>query len=904
MTAASSMEITSDADLLYEEDLLRNAYSLKYWLRYIDAKKNAPARARNILYERALKYLPGSYKLWRSYLTERRAQIVGRRPDDPAIEAVIRAHERALVYMHKMPRLWEDYLAFLMEQPRLHATRHAFDRALRALPITQHERIWRPYLEFAKACPVPETAVRIYRRYLRFEPDGVEEYIDFLLSIGRVSEAASKLAELLNREHVVSVRGKSRHALWMELCDLVCKHPKEVAGLRVEPMIRAGLRTFTDEAGHLWCALADYFIRQGAFEQARDVYEEAIASVLTVRDFSMAFDAYAQYEESLLTARLEAYGEAELSDEQQLDVDMRLARLERLMERRPELLSSVLLRQNPHNVHEWLKRAELFEASPARVVQTYAAAVKTVEPSKALGKPHTLWLAFATYYEGHADLKNARLILRKATAVPYRTVDDLAAVWIAWAEMELRHKHYAAAREALREATAVPPSARRGVPVDEAAPVQARLHRHTKLWAFYCDLQESLGTFDEAKATYEAMLSLKIVTPQLVLNFGAFLEERKHFEDAFQAYERGVALFKFPHVLPIWSVYLHKFVARYGRAKLERARDLFEQALDGCPPADAAPLFLLYAKLEEEHGLVRNAMAVYQRAVDTVSVEGRLEMYNMYIARAAEFFGVTKTRDIYEAAINALPSKLVPPMCERYANLERKLGEIDRARAIYVHGAQQVDPASEGDTFWTTWHDFEVAHGNEDTFREMLRIKRAVRAVYMQAAITQPRPGDKRARDDAAAQPAQPPEAAGGMAALEAAQQQEHQQQQQGEAAAGEAEAGAAPAKAPRRHGADADALGFTPAATFAGARAGFVFKRGDLGVGYYRDGPAGAPAPPSAAALAQEEIDIDDDDDDDDDGVQQVKVPAAVFGAAGIGGGGGGNMGALERFQRAQGTK
>ena len=396
----------------------------------------------------------------------------------------------------------------------------------------------------------------------------------------------------------------------------------------------------------------------------------------------------------------------------------------------------------------------------------------------------------ATYYEGHADLKNARLILRKATAVPYRTVDDLAAVWIAWAEMELRHKHYAAAREALREATAVPPSARRGVPVDEAAPVQARLHRHTKLWAFYCDLQESLGTFDEAKATYEAMLSLKIVTPQLVLNFGAFLEERKHFEDAFQAYERGVALFKFPHVLPIWSVYLHKFVARYGRAKLERARDLFEQALDGCPPADAAPLFLLYAKLEEEHGLVRNAMAVYQRAVDTVSVEGRLEMYNMYIARAAEFFGVTKTRDIYEAAINALPSKLVPPMCERYANLERKLGEIDRARAIYVHGAQQVDPASEGDTFWTTWHDFEVAHGNEDTFREMLRIKRAVRAVYMQAAITQPRPGDKRARDDAAAQPAQPPEAAGGMAALEAAQQQEHQQQQQGEAAAGEAEAG------------------------------------------------------------------------------------------------------------------
>ena len=36
--------------------------------------------------------------------------------------------------------------------------------------------------------------------------------------------------------------------------------------------------------------------------------------------------------------------------------------------------------------------------------------------------------------------------------------------------------------------------------------------------------------------------------------------------------------------------------------------------------------------------------------------------------------------------------------------------------------------------FWTTWHDFEVAHGNEDTFREMLRVKRSVKAHFSQAA--------------------------------------------------------------------------------------------------------------------------------------------------------------------------
>lgn len=62
-------------------------------------------------------------------------------------------------------------------------------------------------------------------------------------------------------------------------------------------------------------------------------------------------------------------------------------------------------------------------------------------------------------------------------------------------------------------------------------------------------------------------------------------------------------------------------------------------------------------------------------------------------------------------------------LCTRYAELERKLGEIDRARAILVHGSHLADPRNDKD-FWLAWNDFEVRHGNEDTFREMLRIKR------------------------------------------------------------------------------------------------------------------------------------------------------------------------------------
>ena len=68
------------------------------------------------------------------------------------------------------------------------------------------------------------------------------------------------------------------------------------------------------------------------------------------------------------------------------------------------------------------------------------------------------------------------------------------------------------------------------------------------------------------------------------------------------------------------------------------------------------------------------------------------QMFNIYIKRAAEVYGVTHTRSIYEKAIEVLPDDQARDMCLRFADLERKLGEIDRARAIYAHCSQICDP--------------------------------------------------------------------------------------------------------------------------------------------------------------------------------------------------------------------
>ncbi len=62
---------------------------------------------------------------------------------------------------------------------------------------------------------------------------------------------------------------------------------------------------------------------------------------------------------------------------------------------------------------------------------------------------------------------------------------------------------------------------------------------------------------------------------------------------------------------------------RYTGTKLERARDLFEQCVEGCPPEHAKTFFVLYAKLEEDHGLVRHAMSILDRATRAVQASQR-----------------------------------------------------------------------------------------------------------------------------------------------------------------------------------------------------------------------------------------------------------------------------------------
>ncbi|KAK3379888.1 hypothetical protein B0T24DRAFT_613368 [Lasiosphaeria ovina] len=735
--AANWGPLQNDDDFPYEQDLQRNPGNTKPWLAYIEFKlQHGTPREQAFIMERACLQLPRSYKLWKMYLRFRTKHVAKLNAAIWAAEyrKVNALFERALILLNKMPRIWEMYLKFLMQQPLVTLTRRTFDRALRALPITQHNRIWALFRPFANSAE-GDTAVRIYRRYMQVHPEDAEDFIELLVQVGLYTEAVHKYIDILNNPRFTSKNGRGHYELWSDMVDLLVEQAADIqtgheTGIDVERIIRSGIERFADQRGKLWCGLATYWIRRGSFERARDIFEEGITTVMTVRDFTLVFDNYAEFEESITVVLMEqASTRAEkgvVDEAADFDLDIRMQRFEQLLDRRQFLLNDVMLRQNPNNVTEWEKRVGLWGENKQEVVQTYTDAIAAIQPKKAVGQFHQLWANYAKFYESGGDIRNARVIMEKAVKVPFKSVAELAEMWIEWAEMELRNQNFDDAIKVMAKAVQAP---KRSIVdyFDETLSPQQRVHKSWKLWSFYVDMVESVSSLEETKKVYERIFELRIATPQTVVNYANLLEEHKYYEESFKIYERGLDLFSYPVAFELWNLYLTKATDR--KISIERLRDLYEQAVEDCPPKFAKVIYLMYGSLEEERGLARHAMRIYERATRAVSDEDRADMFNFYITKSASNFGLPSTRPIYENAIGTLPDKEARDMCLKFADMEKRLGEIDRARAIYGHASQFCDPRT-NPGFWSKWEQFEVQHGNEDTFKEMLRIKRSVQAQY------------------------------------------------------------------------------------------------------------------------------------------------------------------------------
>ena len=768
----------SEEDIPFEEQLQRTPYDFKLWWKYIQIKirmynnnnnkdiSGATSRLIQIfsLFERALALLPGSYKLWNTYIEMRIEKIRHVRVTSPAYEQVNNVFERALVHMYLMPRMWLNYTKILFRQGLISKTRKTYDLALIKLPVTQHGRIWKEYLNFVKQSKCQLTAVSVYKRYLKFTPAAREDFLDMLQEIGNWKEAIYQLYDMVTDKAYLSPRGTSKEGMWLSIGDICSKYAEKLANSNnneIQPitMLKEGIESSENNKGRLWCSLANYHSRLGNFEEAEKIYENACKTVVTAKDFSIVYDSYIKLEETIISAELDFADEDEDDDDEEEEdeegIDAKMDRLENLLNRRETMLNKVLIRRNKQDVSEWEKRVELCleeDGEDTKIVQNalniYEEAIKTIDPTDAInGRLSGIYISYSKLFEENNDVNKANNVLERGRNINYRIVDELATVWCANVELLLRAKKFEEALVLIEEAiTPVTGSniKKKGNSkkrdreeasseddgVNKIPYCRKQLHQNQKVWNLYLDLEENLRTIDAVRAAYERVISLRVASPQTILNYAAFLEENKYFEESFRAFEKGISLFSFPHALPIWKMYLTKFVNRYKGAKLERARDLFEECCETVPSNLAKDIFFTYAKFETEYGLARHAMSVYDRATEYVIEEDQYDVYCTYIKEAEQLFGAPRTRSIYQKALEALSNKHIPEISIQFSEMEIALNEIDRARAILAHGSQVCDPRIKK-SFWQHWKNFEVQHGNEETFKEMLRIQRSVKASYL-----------------------------------------------------------------------------------------------------------------------------------------------------------------------------
>ena len=296
--------------------------------------------------------------------------------------------------------------------------RRTYDRALRTLPPSLHGRIWVRYLLWGES-KGGATMVSVYRRYLAFDPSVTEHHCSLLLAPEeperrRPLEAAKlclSLARKAARGEYTSPEGKSPYQLLMDWLDIVEKHAEEVGlnvgeteasnavlkdksdppngnpfpngpasppydededpsssrRLNVEHIIRKdGLGVYKDQAGRLWTGLATYWIKRAEFDRAKATFEAGMIDVLTIRDFTQIFDAYAEFSESIISAYMETLADPDEDEDEEetaeaeRELDVKMKEFEELMDRRPFLVNDVLLRRNTNDVQEWEKRVAMW----------------------------------------------------------------------------------------------------------------------------------------------------------------------------------------------------------------------------------------------------------------------------------------------------------------------------------------------------------------------------------------------------------------------------------------------------------------------------------------------------------------------------------------------------------------
>lgn len=627
------------------------------------------------------------------------------------------------------------YINHLTKQRKVTIVRQTFDLSLQYLPIYQHSIIWELYLDWAKD-KISSIKIPIYKRYLLINDNFKNKYIEALIESKNYPLIVETLFHLLNNDDDNDSNAKIDY--FNILSSIVLDHKKvfrinqEV--LDLERLFRQAISKFSVDKGRLWVCLANYFIISEKFNKARELFEEALVKVQTKKDFTLVFDAYLKFEEQFSQLELQPslnntdepnssnvkvknpyknnfYSEVKIKNNTDLINKSKIYRLNSLLERAPFLLSDIDLINSPNNILVWNNRIDLCENLKLKEL-IFNEALNNIDFKNCIGSPESLILKYINLLMKNNNLNVINDVFKQVVNIEFKSLSILENIFIIWIEANIFYKNYSSAKEIISYLLFKNTKFKGHVSVD--------------LWNIYLDIIEHIGDYDQICSTYEQVIDNKLANIVTFLNYANFLVASKDYDKAFKCFEKGMNVFDYPQVHELLVLYLNKFQVIYCK-KIERIRDLYHQILYEKEVSNKMFIYS-YAFFEEENGTIFNCLDILSNGLKKLTSNDKIECYTILINKSYKFNGVDEARKVFTEALDSIDYNFVTPLGIKFALFEKKLGEISRARAIFYFLSQFNNPNSEEalEMFWNPWEEFELMHGSEESYLEVVRTKKNV----------------------------------------------------------------------------------------------------------------------------------------------------------------------------------
>lgn len=105
-------------------------------------------------------------------------------------------------------------------------------------------------------------------------------------------------------------------------------------------------------------------------------------------------------------------------------------------------------------------------------------------------------------------------------------------------------------------------------------------------------------------------------------------------------------------------------------------------------------------RFEEKYGLLNHCIEAYDKMGDFVENSKKYLLFKLYAAKVAELLGLAQTRPIFKKGLDILKDSEKVHWGFSFIEVEKKLGEVDRARQIFSFLSQFCEPMIEEYGFW------------------------------------------------------------------------------------------------------------------------------------------------------------------------------------------------------------